>query len=311
MHMIQPPHPDIGSLRSRIRRDRQLYFMLVPVMAYFIIFKYWPMYGVQIAFRQFVATKGISGSQYIGLANFDRFFRSAFFWRLIRNTITINITTLVFSFPAPIILAIMINETTRHRFAKTVQMVTYAPHFLSMTVIVGMMNLLFATQSGIVNILLKKLGLEAIPFLTKANCFLPLYVASGIWQQTGWNSVIYIAAIAGIDYTLYEAAYLDGAGTLQRIWHVTLPCIKPTIVILLIMRMGSMMNVGFEKVFLMSNDLNREMADVISTYVYRIGLAGGDFSYSSAVDLFTSVINFGLLVLVNRISRKLNETSLW
>ena len=285
--------------------------MLVPVIAFFVLFKYWPMYGVQIAFRQFMASKGIWGSPWVGTANFDRFFRSYYFGRLIRNTLTISLTTLLFSFPAPILLALMINELQGTRYKKTIQMVTYAPHFLSLTVVVGMINLLCATQTGVINQALNRMGYASIPFLTGEKYFLPLYILSGIWQQTGWNSVIYIAAIAGVDYSLYEAAYLDGAGTMKRIWHVTLPSIAPTIVIMLILRMGSVMDVGFEKVWLMQNGLNQETSDVIATYVYRAGLVNADYSYSSAVGLFTSVINFLLLTIVNKISRTVSEVSLW
>ena len=285
--------------------------MLVPVIAFFVLFKYWPMYGEQTAFRQFMASKGIWGSPWVGTANFDRFFRSYYFGRLIRNTLTISLTTLLFSFPAPILLALMINELQGTRYKKTIQMVTYAPHFLSLTVVVGMINLLCATQTGVINQALNRMGYASIPFLTGEKYFLPLYILSGIWQQTGWNSVIYIAAIAGVDYSLYEAAYLDGAGIMKRIWHVTLPSIAPTIVIMLILRMGSVMDVGFEKVWLMQNGLNQETSDVIATYVYRAGLVNADYSYSSAVGLFTSVINFLLLTIVNKISRTVSEVSLW
>ena len=295
----------------QLRRNWQLYVLLIPVIAYFIIFKYWPMYGVQISFRQFMAAKGIWGSPWVGFKNFERFFSSYYFERLIRNTLSVSIFSLLFSFPMPILLALMINELRGTRYKKTIQMVTYAPHFLSITVVVGMLNLICATQTGLINQLRVKLGYETIPFLTAPQYFLPLYIISDVWQQTGWNAVIYIAAIAGVDYSLYEAAYLDGADTLKRIWHVTLPCIAPTIVIMLILKMGSMMNVGFEKVWLMQNALNREASDVISTYTYRAGLLDADYSYSAAVGLFNSVINFVMLVTVNKISRKVSEVSLW
>ena len=296
---------------STIKRHWQLYVMLLLVVAYFGIFKYWPMYGVQIAFRQYKAKLGIWGSPWIGWKNFNRFFSSYYCGRLIRNTLKINIYSVIFSFWVPIVLALMISELRGTRFKKTLQMVTYAPHFLSVTVLVGMIQLFFATGSGMVNLARNAIGLESVAYLTEPKYFLPLYIISGIWQQSGWSSVIYIAAIAGVDYSLYEAAYLDGAGTLKRIWYVTLPCIAPTIVMLLILKLGSLMSVGFEKAYLMQNSLNIDASDIISTYVYRMGLQQADYSYSSAIDLFSSVINFVMLVSVNFVSTKLSGIGIW
>ncbi|GHU74401.1 sugar ABC transporter permease [Clostridia bacterium] len=303
--------PINAPLKNRILKNWQLYLLLLPVIAYYIVFKYWPMYGVQIALRKYMAVRGVWGSPWVGLANFRRFFKSFYFSRLLLNTLKINIVTLLVGFPIPILMALMLNEQRGNRLKKTIQMVTYAPHFISVAVVVGMLQLFFATQSGIVNLLRNRMGFASVAFLTSPQSFLPMYVLSGVWQEAGWNSVIYIAAIAGIDYNLYEAAYLDGAGTLRRIWYVTLPCIAPTIIILLIMRMGSMMNVGFEKIFLMQNGLNKEVSDVISTYVYRVGLQEADYSYSSAVGLFSSVINFALLASVNVLCKRVSEVSLW
>lgn len=294
-----------------VQNHWQLYVMLFLVVAYFLIFKYLPMYGVQIAFRQYKARAGIWNSPWVGLDNFKRFFNSYYCGRLIRNTVKISVYSLAFGFPVPIILALMISELRGKRFKKVLQIVTYAPHFLSITVLVGMIQLFFATGSGFVNQIRNSLGFDSIAFLTEPRYFLPMYVISGIWQEAGWGSVIYIAAIAGVDYTLYEAAYLDGAGIIKRIWHVTLPSILPTIVMLLILKMGSLLNVGFEKAYLMQNSLNLETADIISTYVYRVGLQQADYSYSTAVGLFTSIVNFVLLLLVNKISRYVTEISLW
>ena len=296
---------------ARLKRTYQLYLMLLPVVLYFALFKYWPMYGIQIGFKDYKAAFGVSGSIWVGFSAFDRFFSSYYAIRLIRNTITLSSLSLLFCFPTPILLALMISELKWSKFKKTVQMVTYAPHFLSITVVVGMVRLLLATQTGLINNILASAGHERIAFLTDSKWFLPIYILSDVWQQTGWNSVIYIAAIAGIDYSLYEAAYLDGATIVKRIWYVTLPCIAPTVIVMLILKMGSLMNVGFEKVWLMQNDLNRESSDVISTYVYRSGLTQSDYSYSSAINLFSNVINFLILITVNMLSRKISETSLW
>ncbi len=296
---------------AHIKRTYQLYLMLVPVVIYFAVFKYWPMYGIQIAFKDYKAAFGMNGSIWVGFSAFKRFFSSYYAVRLIRNTITLSALSLIFCFPTPVLLALLISELKGKWFKKTIQMATYAPHFLSITVVIGMVRLLLATQSGLVNNILASCGRERIAFLTDSKWFLPIYIISDVWQQSGWNSVIYIAAIAGIDYNLYEAAYLDGATVVKRIWYITIPSIAPTVIVMLILKMGSLMNVGFEKVWLMQNDLNRESSDVISTYVYRAGLTQSDYSYSSAVNLFSNVINFTMLVTVNKISRRISETSLW
>jgi len=293
------------------RRNWDLYLILIPVIAYFIIFKYIPMYGVQIAFRDFMATKGITGSPWAGFKHFRRFFDSYYFWRLLGNTLGISVYQLVAGFPVPIILSLMINELRNKFLKKTAQLVTYAPHFLSVVVVVGMMSLFLSPQYGIVNKVIKFFGKEPIFFMAKPEYFKTLYVFSGIWQNAGWDSIIYLAAIVGIDQEIYEAATVDGASRFQKIWHVTLPGIMPTVIILLILNSGRIMNVGFEKVFLMQNNMNIDASDVISTYVYRSGILSAQYSFSAAVDLFNSVINCILLVAVNTISRKVSETSLW
>jgi len=300
-----------SKLSKSIAKNYDLYLLILPVIAYFVIFKYWPMYGVQIAFKNYIATRGVWGSPWVGFSHFKRFFNSFYFSRLIFNTIGISLYSLVLGFPAPILLALMMNELRSDKFKKVVQTVTYAPHFLSTVVIVSMLIALLSPRSGIINQFLKLLGKEPIYFMAEPGWFKTLYVLSGIWQNTGWNSIIYMAALAGIDVEIYEAAMVDGATKFKRLIYITLPYIVPTAVTLLILNVGSIMNVGFEKVFLMQNDRNLPASDVIATYVYRSGLLGAEFSFSSAVGLFNSVINFILLIAVNKISKKLTETSLW
>lgn len=320
---MQHQHQAYGAVQrearpSRLRksllpylRNWQLYVLLIPVIAYFVIFEYTPMYGVQIAFKDFIAKKGIWGSPWVGFKHFQRFFDSYFFWTLLKNTLGISLYQLVVGFPVPILLALMINEVRQSKFRKFIQTVTYAPHFLSTVVMVGLIVIFLNPNTGLVNHFLEMFGLKPISFMTEAGWFKTIYVFSGVWQQMGWSSIIYLAALSGIDPQQHEAAKVDGANRLQRIWHVNIPGILPTIVILLILQMGSLMGVGFEKVFLMQNDLNMDSSDVISTYVYRSGILGAQYSFSAAVGLFNSVVNFILLISVNFISRRLNQTSLW
>ncbi|MFL1677331.1 ABC transporter permease subunit [Paenibacillus thiaminolyticus] len=294
-----------------LRKHWQMYLLLAPVMVYFIVFHYVPMYGVQIAFKDFIATKGITGSPWVGMKHFERFYQSYYFWRLIKNTLGIGLYQLLVGFPVPILLALMINEIRGKWFKKTVQTVTYAPHFLSTVVMVGILVIFLSPDTGLINHLIRAFGGEPISFLTEPGWFKSLYVFSGVWQQMGWSSIIYLAALSGVDPQLHEAARVDGASRLQRIWHVNLPCIMPTIVILLILNTGSILSVGFEKVFLMQNDMNLESSDVFATYVYRSGLLGAQYSFSAAVGLFSNIVNFILLVSVNYIARKAGNTSLW
>ncbi|GIP35002.1 sugar ABC transporter permease [Paenibacillus sp. J2TS4] len=294
-----------------VRRNWELYLLLIPVIAYYVIFKYVPMYGVQIAFKDFMASKGIWGSPWVGFDHFERLFNSYYFWRLIKNTLGIGIYELVVGFPVPIILALMINEVRAPFFRKTVQTVTYAPHFLSTVVLAGMVLIFLAPGNGLVNQLIKLFGGAPVSFMTEPGWFKSIFVFSGVWQNMGWGSIIYLAALTGIDPQLHEAAKVDGASRLQRIWHINLPGIMPTIVILLILNAGNLMGVGFEKVLLLQNDLNMEASDVLSTYVYRSGILEAQYSFSAAVDLFNAIVNFILLVSVNYISRKVSETSLW
>jgi putative aldouronate transport system permease protein len=301
-------------LKKDLMRNKSLYIMLIPVVAYYFIFHYIPMYGLQIAFKDFTPAKGIWGSPWVGLEKFKEFFvyDSFYVWRIIRNTILINVYDLIFGFPAPIIFALLLNEIKNSIYKRALQTVSYMPHFISTVVIVGMI-MDFFSRDGLINQILKFLGIlsEPISFMTEPGWFRPLYVGSGIWQNLGWGSIVYLAAISNIDPQLYEAALIDGAGRFRQALYVTIPGILPTIVIMFLLRVGHMMNVGFEKVFLMYNPLTYETADVISTYVYRKGLLEMDYSYGAAVGLFNSVINFLLVIFSNKIAKKLTETSLW
>lgn len=300
-----------AKLRLAFKRHWQLYGLITPVLLYFLVFHYLPMYGVQIAFKDFIGSRGIWGSPWVGLKHFERFFDSYFFWRLIRNTLGISLYELAVSFPVPILLALMIHEVRSTWFRRFVQTVSYAPHFLSTVVLVGMIVLFLSPTTGIVNQAIQAFRGEPVYFMTDPKWFKSIYVWSGVWQQMGWNSIIYLAALTGIDPHLHEAARVDGASRWRRIWHINLPGIRPAIMILLILNVGSVMSVGFEKVYLMQNSLNQESSDVISTYVYRSGILGSQYSFASAVGLFNSLVNFILLLLVNRIARRMNQTSLW
>jgi putative aldouronate transport system permease protein len=269
------------------------------------------MVGLQIAFKEFNVVGGIWNSPWVGLKHFKEFITSYQFPRLIKNTLGISLYSLIAGFPVPILLAVMINECTNTKFKKAVQLITYAPHFISTVVMVSVVLMLMAPRAGMINNIIALFGGERIDFIAKPEYFKSIYVWSGIWQSMGYNSIIYIAALSGIDPSLYEAATVDGASKLQRIMNIDLPGILPTIIIQLIMQCGRLMNVGHEKVLLMQNNLNMSSSDIISTYVYRIGLENARYSFSAAVGMFNSVINTFLLILVNSISRKVSETSLW
>ena len=293
------------------RKNYDLYLLSVPAFVYFILFHYIPIYGVQIAFKDFSAALGISGSPWVGVEHFFRFFRSFYFTSLIQNTIGISLYSLAVGFPMPIILALLLNEVGAQRFKKSVQMATYAPHFISTVVMAGMLANFLAPDTGLVNILIKGLGGQPLAFLSKPEYFKTIYVVSGVWQEAGWASIIYIAALSGIDPQLHEAAIIDGANKFQRIRHINIPGILPTAVIMLILNMGRIMNVGFEKIFLLQNPLNMSASDVISTFVYRTGVLNGEYGFSAAVGLFNSLINCTLLVLVNTFAKRMGQTSLW
>jgi putative aldouronate transport system permease protein len=308
-----------GKNLSFIQRERRLWFrgwepflILLPVLIYYIIFHYIPMYGVLIAFKDFRIHQGIMGSEWVGFKWFASFFRTPDFFKLIRNTVMINVIGLFLGFPAPIILAIMLNEVRHSLYKRTIQTISYLPHFVSIVIIAGMMVNFLSPRSGIINILLGRIfGIKPIHFLAKPGYFWWIFTGMNIWKNIGWGSIIYIAAITGIDPAVYEAAIVDGAGRFRRIRHVTLPGIMPTVIILLILNMGRMLSVGAESIILLYNPAIYETADVISTFVYRRGLLGGDYSFAAAVGLFNSVINLLLLFGANRLSRKVIGTSLW
>lgn len=296
---------------KNIKRDKYLLLLLTPVVLYYFIFHYIPMYGAIIAFKDYNPGIGFWNSPWVGFKWFKQFFESFYFWRLIRNALLLNIYGLIFGFPIPIIFALLLNEIKDGFFKRSVQTVSYLPHFISLVVVVGMMVNFLSPVDGIVNQILKSLGREPINFMGEPRWFRFLYITSGIWQEFGWSSIIYLAALSAIDPTLYDAAKVDGANRWQQMLNITLPGITPTIIILLILNIGYILSVGFEKIILMYQPMTYEVADVISTYVYRRGILGGDYSFSSAVGLFNSAVNFTLLIIVNRISRRLSEISLW
>jgi len=291
-------------------RQRALWLIALPGIIWYIIFAYGPMYGLIIAFENYSPGRGMLGGPWVGFKWFIQFFNSQFAYQLIRNTLLISIYGIIFSFPIPIILAIFLNEIRSSGYKRFAQSVSYLPHFISTVVVVGMMAQ-FLAPDGIVNSVIVALGGQGKHFLALPQWFRTLFVASGVWQDAGWDSIIFLAAIAGIDAELYEAATVDGASRFRQIFCVTLPCLMPTIVIILIMWVGNILSVGYEKIILMYNPLTYETADVINTYVYRRGIGGGDFSFGAAVGMFQSVVNMIVIVAANTLSRKISETSLW
>ncbi len=308
------PFIDRESFGKRLARNykehKVYYWLAVPIIAYYIIFHYLPMFGVVIAFQNYRPAKGLLGSSWVGLKHFKAFFDSIYAGRLIKNTLMINLLLLIFSFPAPIILALLLNEVKAKHFKKTVQTISYMPHFISMVVICGLL-VDFCSSTGIITSITTLFGAQRDNLLNRPELFRTIYVSSDIWQSIGWGSIIYLATLSGTDPSLYEAAAIDGAGRFQQVIHVTLPTLVPLIMLQLIMRMGQMMNVGYEKIILLSNGLTYDTADVISSYVYRRGLQTGDFSFGVAVSLFNSACNIVLLVLANTLSGKLTHESMW
>ncbi len=293
-----------------IKKNREIYLLAIPVIAYFLIFCYGPMYGAIIAFKQYSPGKGIWGSKWVGFKNFEAFFKDVYFMRTLRNTLIISFLDIIFGFPAPIILALMMNELRSRRYQKVVQTITYMPHFISTVVVCGML-VQFCSLSGIFNDIVEMLGGKRVSMLMQPSLFRTIYIGSGIWQQTGWNSIVYLAALTAVDVELYDAAKVDGANKWNQTIHVTLPCIMPTIIIMLILKIGKIMNVGFEKIMLLYNPSTYETGDVISSYAYRKGLEDFNYSYSTTISLFNSIVNFILVIGANTISRRVNETSLW
>ena len=299
------------SIVKDLRKYGGAYLIILPVLVWYFVFNYMPMYGALIAFKRYNPAAGIWASPWVGLENFIQFFTSYFFMRLVRNTLAINILGLIFLFPAPIIFALLLNELRNRLFKRSVQTITYVPHFISMVVICGMI-IDFVKKGGLISLLAAGVtGGGAQNLLLFPENFRPIYIASGVWQEVGWRSIIYLAAISTIDPELYEAAEIDGANRLRKVLSITIPGILPTLMILLILRLGSIMNVGFEKVMLLYNPSIYETADVISTFVYRNGVQQGNFSFATAVGLFNSVINCLMVVTANQISKKVTEQSLW
>ncbi|WP_244860547.1 ABC transporter permease [Thermobacillus xylanilyticus] len=284
--------------------------MILPAIVVILLFNYVPMYGIQLAFRDYDFTKGLTGGEWRGLYYFRQFIDSYMFADIMRNTVTISLATILLGFPAPIILALILNQVRWKRGKKMLQTVVYMPHFISIVVLVGLLNVLLSPNTGIVGYLLRSMGYE-INLLASTSAFVPVYVLSDIWQHCGWNSIIYLAALSTVDPQLYDSAKIDGAGKWQTMRHIDLPAIAPTIIILFILSMGGVLTTGFEKIFLMQNTLNLPVSEVISTYVYKIGILSNQFSYSAAIGLFNTVINFFFLFVTNQIARRVSNISLW
>lgn len=298
--------------KKKFFNNIDLWLFLLPALVYVILFKYWPMFGIQIAFRDYSPVRGFLGSPWVGFEHFQRFFNSYQFVTVIKNTIFLSFYVLLATFPIPIVFALLLNQLVNMRFKKLVQTATYIPHFISVVTMVGIVLIFLSPQAGFIPKFLTFLGKDDIPlFMAKPEYFRHIYVISGVWQSTGWSSIIYIAALSGVDPAHHEAAIIDGANKLQRIWHVDIPSIIPTSVILLILNFGRLMSVGFQKAYLMQNNVNLETSEIIATYVYKVGLEGGQYSYSTAISLFNSLINLILIITVNSIAKKLSETSLW
>lgn len=289
--------------KKSVWKNWQLYIMCLPAVIYFLIFAYKPMYGIIIAFKNYSMRKGIMGSPWIGFGNFERLFSSYWFPIILKNTLTLSGLTLILGFPIPILLALILNEVQNSRFRKGFQTISYAPHFISTVVLCGMLTLFLSPSSGVINRFITMLGGEHINFLQEPSMFKWVYVLSGVWQEMGWGSIIYFATLSGVDKALIEAADIDGASRLQKIWYINLPVLVPTILILLILNCGSLLSVGYEKVFLLQNPTNLSASEVISTFVYKSGLEKSDFSFGAAADLFNSVVNTIVLVLANTISK--------
>lgn len=297
--------------RFIIKHEWQLWLFVLPVVVFFLIFHYAPMYGLVIAFKRYSITRGIMESPWVGLMYFKRFFNSTMFWTLLRNTLVLSFYQLLVSFPFPIILALILNHTRREKLKKLTQTVTYAPHFISLVVLTGMLYLFLSPSTGIINVILKKLGMPSVYFMGSENWFRHLFVFSHVWQHTGYQAIIFLAALTAVDPTQYEAATIDGATKLQKIWYIDLPAIMPTVVTVLLLQVGRMMNVDTQKALLMQTATNLSTSEIIGTYVYKIGLVDAQFSYSMAINLFQTIVNLLILVFVNQVSKRLTSESLW
>jgi putative aldouronate transport system permease protein len=300
----------VNMVLTRLKRDKYLYLLAVPGILYFLIFKYIPIGGVIIAFQEYSPFKGFLHSKWVGFENFERFFRSSEFLRLLRNTTVISVLDLVF-FPAPIILALLLNEAKNSKFKRTIQSIVYLPHFFSWVIVAGITFLLFSQSGGIVNGVIHMMGYAKIPFLTSENYFWVMLTLQSIWKEAGWGTVIFLAAIAGIDPALYEAAKMDGANRFQQMKHITMPAIQNVVITLLILRMGHVLDVGFEQVYLMMNSAVTNVADVFETYVYRMGIQNGQFSFTTAVGLFKSVVGLILVIAANQLAKAFGKEGLY
>jgi len=313
IHMIQ----EASNKRKRIIQSRywkeywQIYVLMIPAIIAVAVFCYYPMYGAQIAFRDFKFKLGIWGSEWVGLKYFIRWVEAVNFWTLMRNTFLISFYSLIAGFPAPILLAFMLNELRNRSLKRSVQMLTYIPHFMSTVCVVGIIMMFLRPDYGILNLMINALGGESVNFIADPAYFRTIYVISGIWQEVGWGTIIYLAALSSVDTQIIEASIIDGANRLQKIIYIDFPSILPTIIILLILRCGSLLSVGYEKIYLLQNNLNMDTADVISTYVYRIGILDAQYSYTTAIGLFNSLINVFLLTMVNSLVKRFNGTTIW
>lgn len=305
------PQRRAARLSRHITRFWQLYLMVLPALVYLLLFHYWPIYGIQLAFRRFNPVMGITGSPWVGLANLKRFFQSFQAKSLIWNTVYLSLLGTVFSFPIPILLSLLLNQMRSLRYKRLIQTVTYAPHFISTVVLVGMLQVFLSPNTGIAGHLMRAANLQPYALMGSTAHFRAIYVLSGIWQSSGWGMILYLATLSNVDPELYEAAMIDGADKPRQILHIDLPVLVPTITIMLILNLGGIMSSSFEKVFLMQNSLNIGVSEVISTYVYKIGLQNADYSYSTAIGLFNSVVNFFMLVLANTLANRINGSGLW
>lgn len=300
-----------SDILNKIFRDRWLYLLLLPGLIYFIVFRYAPMYGLVIAFKNYVPFLGINGSEWVGWQNFRNFFVNPDFRRLLYNTLLLAFLNITIGFPVPIILALLLNELRHKIYKKLVQTFVYIPHFISWTITASITFLLLSVDSGIITKIIEHFTGNRVDLLTNPNAFRPLIVMQGIWKESGWGTIIYLAALTGISPELYEAAIMDGAGRFRRLWHITLPAIRSTIVVMLILRVGSFLSTGFDQIYLMTNSLNRNVADVFDTYVYTVGITQGSYSYSTAVGLFKSVVGIILVLTTNKIAKLLGESGLY
>lgn len=300
-----------STLVGRLMRNRWLYMMVFPGLLYFLIFKYWPMYGIFIAFQDFQPFLGFWNSPFVGLKHFERLFSDSSFIILFRNTLILATYNILFFFPLPIIIALMLNELRLEFTKRIVQTLIYIPHFMSWVVVVGISYMFLTTEGGIMNELLVRLGGEKINFLVSNEWFRTIITAEVMWKETGWGTIIFLAALSGVDPQLYEAARMDGANRLRQLWHITLPAIRSTIVILLILRLGNFLDTGFEQIFLMLNAMNREVGEVFDTYVYSVGISQGQYSFSTAVGVFKSIVGLILVVVANRLAKKFGEEGIY